>query len=540
VADASTGGVAQEGKIFLLQVWVFIMTLGCLSWIAPATTSAGTDAGAGGVEETASGRSDFNGDGFADLAVRASEAVHVLYGSPAGLTAVGNQLWSQDSPGIEGVTRAGIRTDGFGGSLAAGDFNGDGFGDLAVGVPSESEANHGGAINVIYGSADGLTSAGNQLWSQRSTGVAGTAEDGDEFGASLAAADFGGSAQDDLLVGVPGESVGRVNNAGAVQVLYGSAGGLSTAGNMLWTQNSPGIVSSAEESDRFGSSLTAGDFGKSGYADAAVGSHYEAIGRLDAAGVVHVLFGATTGLTSSGSQLWSQNSRGVPGVAREGELFGLSLVAAGFGGDSHDDLAIGVPFKSSSTKEHSGAVIVLYGSDSGVTSAGSQLWTQNSPGIKGAGEDLDAFGDSLASGDLGKSMHADLVVGVPGEFIGDVGSGAVNVIYGSAAGLTSTGNQLWHPGSPGLQGNLVEAEQTGFGTSVAAGNFGRSGLVDLAIGAPGAQVGEIEEAGVIHAAYGSAAGLTAAGSQLWSRATPGILSGPDDRSEFGSLLFTKP
>ena len=65
-------------------------------------------------------------------------------------------MWSQNSPGIGGVTQAG---EGFGSSLAAGDFNGDGFGDLAVGVPSESEVSpFAGAVNVLYGSAAGLTS----------------------------------------------------------------------------------------------------------------------------------------------------------------------------------------------------------------------------------------------------------------------------------------------------------------------------------------------------------------------------------------------
>ena len=164
------------------------------------------------------GRSDFNSDGFADLAVGTGagvESVSVLYGSAAGLTSAGNQLWSQDSPGIEGVTRA---HDYFGAALAVGDFNGGGFGDLAIGVPWEQEGSGGGAVNVIYGSALGLTAAGNQLWSQDSPGVTGAAEADDGFGGSLAAANLGHSSHDDLVVGVPSEDVDRVLDAGAVQV----------------------------------------------------------------------------------------------------------------------------------------------------------------------------------------------------------------------------------------------------------------------------------------------------------------------------------
>ena len=43
--------------------------------------------------------------------------------------------------------------------------------------------------------------------------------------------------------------------AGAVNVLYGTASGLSASGNQFWHQNSAGILDAAEEDDRFGSVL---------------------------------------------------------------------------------------------------------------------------------------------------------------------------------------------------------------------------------------------------------------------------------------------
>src|SRR4051794_13134103 len=72
-----------------------------------------------------------------------------------------------------------------------GDFNGDGFAALAIGVPGESVGNpaNAGAVNVLYGSRAGLTPAGNQLWTQSGTGTA-ASEAGDRFGAVLAAGDF--------------------------------------------------------------------------------------------------------------------------------------------------------------------------------------------------------------------------------------------------------------------------------------------------------------------------------------------------------------
>jgi hypothetical protein len=92
-------------------------------------------------------------------------------------------LWSQNSPGIEGVAEAG---DLFGDALAAGDFNGDGRADLAIGAPGENNAR--GVVHVLYGAAaGGLSATGSQLWSQDSPGIAGVAEANDFFGNTLAA-----------------------------------------------------------------------------------------------------------------------------------------------------------------------------------------------------------------------------------------------------------------------------------------------------------------------------------------------------------------
>jgi len=93
-------------------------------------------------------------------------------------------------------------------------------------------------------------------------GIRGTAFVNDRFGESLSVGDFNGDAHFDLAVGVPGEGANRfdpfgpVTNAGAVTVLYGSPGlvgaGVTSAGNQLWSLDSPGVLGVSRRGDMFG------------------------------------------------------------------------------------------------------------------------------------------------------------------------------------------------------------------------------------------------------------------------------------------------
>src|SRR5213596_1488996 len=66
--------------------------------------------------------------------------------------------------------------------------------------------------------------------------------------------DFNGDGFEDLAISAFAEDVGTIVDAGAVQVMYGSAAGLSATGNQFWTQDSPGILDQAETQDLFGRS----------------------------------------------------------------------------------------------------------------------------------------------------------------------------------------------------------------------------------------------------------------------------------------------
>jgi hypothetical protein len=79
----------------------------------------------------------------------------------------------------------------------------------------------------------------------------------DQFGSALAAGDFNHDSYVDLAVGIKLEDIGSIQDAGAVQILYGSANGISATGNQFWHQDSPYVEESAELQDEFGYALAA-------------------------------------------------------------------------------------------------------------------------------------------------------------------------------------------------------------------------------------------------------------------------------------------
>jgi FG-GAP repeat len=319
----------------------------------------------------------------------------VLDGSAGGLVNT-DQFFSQDTPGAGSATEP---FDFFGETLAVGDYNNSGTEDLAVGVPFEDvgAVPDAGAVNVFYGRpTTGLTGSSSQIFTQDTPGVGSTAEDFDQFGLALAGGDFNADDADDLAVGAPTENVGTVQFAGAVNVLYGSTSRLTGTGSQLFTQDSPGVGSTAEEFDQFGDAFAVGDFNNSGTEDLAVGAPFEAVGAVEGAGAVNVLYGRpVTGLTGSNSQIFTQDTPGVGSTAEEFDVFGLALAGGDFNADDADDLAVGVPFEDVGAVEGAGAVNVLPGSTSRLSGTGSQLFTQDTPGVGSTAEEFDSFGQAL-------------------------------------------------------------------------------------------------------------------------------------------------
>jgi hypothetical protein len=107
-------------------------------------------------------------------------------------------------------------------------------------------------VNVLYGSATGITDQGNQFWNQGSPGIPEDPEKNDGFGRELGTGDLNADGYLDLVIGVADESIGAIIHAGGLHVFLGSAAGLTASGTQFWSQDSPGILDGAEKGDRFG------------------------------------------------------------------------------------------------------------------------------------------------------------------------------------------------------------------------------------------------------------------------------------------------
>ncbi|MFC9126714.1 FG-GAP repeat protein [Streptomyces sp. NPDC057099] len=141
---------------------------------------------------------------------------------------------NQDSPGVPGAAEAG---DGFGTDVRVADVNGDGYPDVATGLPGEDldGVADAGSVVVLRGSAKGLTGTGAQVVTQDTPNVPGAPEKGDTFGSAVHLADANHDGLADLAAGAAGE------NAKAGSVWYFRSGpttvvspnGTTTFGNTL-------------------------------------------------------------------------------------------------------------------------------------------------------------------------------------------------------------------------------------------------------------------------------------------------------------------
>ncbi|MBT2419898.1 FG-GAP repeat protein [Streptomyces sp. ISL-22] len=212
-----------------------------------------------GGEDAAIG--DLNKDGYGDIVVGRSNDMYdsaeppfrggglaVVYGGPDGVSTTRKPVWiNQDTAGVPGSAEHG---DGMGSGLSVGDTNGDGYLDVATGLPGEDlgALTDAGSVLVLRGSANGLTATGIKSFTQNTSGVPGTAEKLDRFGEQTALVDANGDKKDGLVVGAPAENAGN----GSVWVFSSASGGVTASGSFSFGPTTMGLRAAGA---RFGASV---------------------------------------------------------------------------------------------------------------------------------------------------------------------------------------------------------------------------------------------------------------------------------------------
>ena len=454
--------------------------------------------------------------------------------------------------------------DKFGAVIASGNFNNDDNYDLVIGAPNEtSQAGpNEGAAHLVY-SFPSLSE--NALITRNSSN---TPQGSDaNFGSAVAAGDFNGDGFDDLIVGSPGESVNGLENAGAIQIFYGTANGLETA--EVLHQDTNWVAGIAHADDRFGAALAVGDMDADGYDDLVVGvpgeyywpnNRFCTIRGADACGhvgAINVIYGSPTGLSGWDDHYFGQNTSRVAGIAHVDDEFGAAVAVGDIDGDGYDDVVVGSPqeyywpnarYCARYSCGQVGAINVLYGSADGVTTTDDHYFAQNSSRVAGRSEVGDRFGAALAVGDIDADGFADVVIGAPDDnyrpsnyycrvrgtsACGNVG--AVNILYGTANGLNAAGDQFFNQNSSGIE----ELAQTGdeFGAALSLGDLNSDGFLDLVIGAPGETINGHNDAGATHILYGNANGISAAGDEILHVDQDAFTGNAETNGHFGAAVL---
>lgn len=427
----------------------------------------------------------------------------------------------------DGAERAEVRED----------FNGDGYNDLVIGAPEGSDGE--GYLTVVYGSADGLDTS-----STTTIGPVESSEENYGFASSLVAEDLDGDGVTDLVV----------RKAGPEQNVM-----------IFWGAKDRGL--SQDDHVRLGSArhMVAGDFNGDGERELLLSRDM----AQDASQLLHAPFtrdgqpaqqetvniGPETGyvdlfalaagdVTGDGAddlvviQAMEEGARkglffkgGEDGLTRtDVEVpMALSATLGDFDGDGHQDLAYreapnGI-VEGPWTDE--GTVHVRYGDESGLSDRTTEL-NQSTPGIPGAPEEADLFGAALDTGDVDGDGYDDLVVGIPGEAIGDrAKAGGFVLLKGGEEGLSGSGAQAFHQDTPGVPG-VAEAGDV-FGANARLLDVNGDGKADLAASAPG----ENEDTGAVWSLRGTEDGLTTDGVVSFGATEVG---GPEGQAAFGAVF----
>jgi len=313
---------------------------------------------------------DVDRDGRADLLIGAP-------GNDAGGSHCGRAyLWLNGATGTPSLLLQGEQAgESFGSSVLLGDFNGDGYADLAIGSPDYRAASSTagiGRVRIFFGGV--YPNAVPDLVLDAPTGTI-------AFGATLAAVDFDADGRRDLVVS------STSSNGGKDRVfLFRGGPGLDAKPDFILTGEHPG--------DAFGAALaSAGDPNHDGHEDLLIGAP---LARNAHGGTGRAY------LYAGGSSPGFVPARIFDGSA-EDESFGSAVAAAGdLDRDGCDDVAVGAP-NASGTTPGAGVVRAFYGS------------SDSEPDLEWSGTQSGSwFGAALGGpGDMDGNGRIELLAGAP-------------------------------------------------------------------------------------------------------------------------------
>lgn len=429
----------------------------------------------------------------------------------------------------------------WGATMVAGDFDDDGYDDLAAGAP-ERDVMAGGGTLIDGGAAEVWLGGPSGLDPNSSLRLNGLFNDA-RLATALATGDFDGDGRDELALSSPGADSAGVDHSGEVRVWSRPVDAWLL--DSIWRQGD-GLPGDNMPFDQIGQALAVGDFDRDGYDDLVIGVPGENVtppggSEILDAGSILIVHGSADGLTASGVQLLHESSPGLEG-AQANARFGFALAAGHFNEDTYDDLAIGIPFRDAPGAQDSGQIVVLFGGPAGLTTAGFQRF-DDADFAGGAVAAGDQFGYALAVGQFRSTgacpvdeCYDSLAIGIPGEPVGGAASaGGFLEVRASSSGISPATAIFWSQDGLGAATNNAEAGDR-FGSVLVAGRLdGRDGD-DLVAGVPVEDwAGDVDQ-GMIHLLFGGPSGLIVTYPGQW-RIQDGFASGPGHADDqFGAAL----